>query len=83
MWIQDLRELCERSFNDREKGQFEIEEIRLEWQKAHSDGEVTDSLLDGLERRVVLLLDAGDSEWTVLLDNEHFWKAGWGSKVDE
>ena len=42
-----------------------------------------EALLEGLERRAVLLLGAGDSEWSDLLDDENFWKAGWGSKVDD
>ncbi len=83
MWIQDLRELCERNFNDRDEGQLGVEEMRLEWRKSHSEGEVSESLLDGLERRALLLLEAGESEWTSILDNEEFWKAGWGSKVDQ
>ena len=83
MWIQDLREVCERKFDHRVEGQLEVEKIRVKWRKAHSDGEIDESLLNGLERRSLLLIDAGDSEWTLLLDNEDFWKAGWGSKVEE
>lgn len=83
MWIQDLREVCERNFDQRVEGQLEVEEIRAKWRKAHSDGEIDASLLSGLERRSLLLIDAGDSEWTLILDNEDFWKAGWGSKVEE
>ena len=83
MWILDLRESCERNFDEREKGQLEVEEIRNKWRKAHSDGEVDESLLDGLERRSELLIDAQDSEWSKLLDNEDFWKVGWGSKVED
>ena len=83
MWIQDLRESCERNFDQREKGQLEVEEIRSKWRKSHSDGEVDQSLLDGLERRSDLLIGAQGSEWSKLLDNEDFWKVGWGSKVEE
>ena len=83
MWIQDLRESCERNFDQREEGQLEVEEIRSKWRKSHSDGEVDQSLLDGLERRSELLIGAQDSEWSKLLDNEDFWKVGWGSKVEE
>jgi len=83
MWIQDLRESCERNFDERVKGQLEVEEIRNKWRKAHSDGEVDETLLDGLERRSELLIDAQDSDWSKLLDNEDFWKVGWGSKVEE
>ncbi|PDH25732.1 MAG: hypothetical protein CND84_00115 [Marine Group II euryarchaeote MED-G35] len=83
MWIQDLRECCERNFDERDRGQLEVEEVRNKWRAAHSDGEVDESLLDGLERRSKLLIDAQDSEWSILLDNEDFWKVGWGSKVEE
>ena len=83
MWIQDLREACERNFEQREKGQWNVEEIRNKWREAHSEGEVDESLLDGLERRSELLIRAKDSEWSRLLDNEDFWKVGWGSKVEE
>ena len=82
MWIQDLREVCEKSFDNREAGQLEVESLREEWQKAFSEKEVDEALLEGLERRAMLLLEAGDSEWSHLLDDEDFWKAGWGSKVD-
>ena len=83
MWIQDLREACERNFEQREKGQLKVEEIRNKWREAHSEGEVDEFLLDGLERRSELLIRAKDSEWSRLLDNEDFWKVGWGSKVEE
>ena len=83
MWIQDLREACEKSFDDRENGQLEVESMREEWHKAFSVKEVDEVLLEGLERRAILLLGAGDSEWTDLLDDEDFWKAGWGSKLDD
>ena len=83
MWIQDLREACEKSFDNRENGQLEVESMREEWHKAFSVKEVDEALLEGLERRAILLLGAGDSEWTDLLDDEDFWKAGWGSKVDD
>ena len=83
MWIQDLREICEKSFDNREAGQLEVESLRVEWHKAFSQKEVDEALLEGLERRAILLLGAGDSEWSDLLDDEDFWKAGWGSKVDD
>ena len=83
MWIQDLREVCEKSYDNREAGQLEVQSIRDRWQKSFSDKEVDESLLEGLERRAMLLLGAGDSEWSDLLDDENFWKAGWGSKVDD
>ena len=42
-----------------------------------------ETLLEGLERRAMTLLGAEDAEWSDLLDDENFWKAGWGSKVDD
>ena len=39
MWIQDLREICEKSFDNREAGQLEVESIRVKWQKAFSEKE--------------------------------------------
>ncbi len=83
MWIQDLREVCEKSFDSREIGQLEVDSLRVEWRKAFDEKEVDEALLEGLERRAILLLGAEDSEWSELLDDENFWKAGWGSKVDE
>ena len=56
MWIQNLREVCEKSFDTRETGQLEVESLRGEWHKAFSEKEVDEALLDGLERRAILLL---------------------------
>ena len=51
MWIQDLREVCEKSFDSREIGQLEVESLRVEWHKAFDEKEVDEALLEGLERR--------------------------------
>ena len=83
MWIQDLREICEKRFDNREIGQLEVESMRVEWHKAFSEKEMDETLLEGLERRAMTLLGAEDAEWSDLLDDENFWKAGWGSKVDD
>ena len=82
MWIHDLREICERNFSERAEGQKEIGGFQLEWRKAHPMGEVEGPLLEGLERRAATLLGADDSEWSLILDDEDFWKAGWGSQVE-
>lgn len=82
MWIQDLREVCERYFDDREAGQDGVKGIQVDWRKSHSEGELDDSQLNGLERRAKLLLDADDSDWKKALDDEEFWKAGWGSSME-
>ena len=83
MWIQDLREACERFFDNRVEGQEEVRRIRREWQSAHSEGEVAEPLAEGLDRRADRLLGANDSEWGELLNDEDFWKPGWGSTVEE
>ena len=54
MWIQDLREICEKSFDNRETGQSEVESLRVEWHKAFSEKEVDEALLEGLERSCLL-----------------------------
>ena len=82
VWIQDLREVCERHYDSRASGQELVIEIQNEWKNAHSQGEVDESLLDGLERRANRLLVANDEEWMECLDDEEFWKPGWGSKSD-
>lgn len=83
IWIQDLREVCERCFDDRAEGQKAVLEIRIEWQNAHSEGELLGNLSDGLDRRASKLLEANDAEWNTLLNDEDFWKPGWGSTVEE
>ncbi len=83
LWIQELREVCERCFDDREDGQLEVKKIQSSWQSAHSKGEVEESLLNGLEKRADMLLKSNDSEWVMLLDNEDFWKVGWGREMGD
>ena len=58
MWIQDLREVCERCYDDHEKGQLLIGELRAEWHEASDRLEVEVSLLDGLARRAGARLPA-------------------------
>ena len=57
--------------------------MQVEWQDAHAEGEVDDALLQGLDRRVFRLLRADDSEWLGWLDDDDFWKPGWGSDHTE
>ena len=83
VWIQDLREACEGCFDNRLEGQRRVSGVRTEWQSAHSEGEVGEALIDGLERRASRLLGADDQEWAEILDDEGFWKPGWGSSMEE
>ena len=84
MWIQDLREICEKSFNNYTEGQIKVREMQVEWIVAHKEGEVSDSLLEGLDRRAFRLLQANSEEWLEWLDNDKFWSPGWkGDVIDE
>ena len=83
MWIQDLRDVCERSYDDHEEGQRLIGELQAEWNEASDRMEVEASLLDGLERRADKLLQADAVVWLVWLDNEEFWKPGWREEALE
>ena len=83
MWIQDLREICERCYDDHEEGQGQVSAMRDEWNEARARGEVDSSLLDGLERRAGKLLHADSGTWLECLDNEEFWKPGWREEALE
>ena len=77
MWIQDLRETCERCYDDYEEGRRQVSAMQVEWNEAGGRGEVDSSLLDGLERRADKLLHADAGAWLEWLDNEEFWNPGW------
>jgi len=83
MWIQDLRETCERCYDDHEEGQRQISAMQTEWNEADGRGEVDVSLLDGLERRADKLLHADAGAWLEWLDNEEFWNPGWREEPSE
>ena len=83
MWIQDLRETCERCYDDHEEGQRQISVLQTEWNEADGRGEVDVSLLDGLERRADKLLHADAGAWLEWLDNEEFWNPGWREEPSE
>ena len=83
MWIQDLRETCERCYDDHEEAQRQISAMQAEWNEADGRGEVDVSLLDGLERRADKLLHADAGAWLEWLDNEEFWNPGWREELSE
>jgi len=76
-WIQDLREICEKNYDNSTTGQSRIREMQVEWNDAHRKGDLDDTLLQGLERRAFRLLRADDDEWIKWLDDEVFWEPGW------
>ncbi len=83
MWIQDLRDVCERCFDDSAEGHRQVRQIQAEWAESHGKGEVDESLLEGLDRRAFRLLRADADEWLKWLDDEDFWKPGWRDEPRE
>ena len=77
MWLQDLREICEKNYQNPSAGQSLVREIQVEWTDANKRGDLDDSLKQGLDRRAFRLLRADADEWILWLDNEEFWKPGW------
>ena len=57
--------------------------MQVEWTAANEIGEVSDSLLEGLNRRAFRLLKADSIEWLEWLDNDKFWNPGWKGEVSE
>ena len=82
-WLAELRELCERNFDDFENGKLQIVKLKEEWEKAKKNGDLDQALVTGLELRVRNLLLANDAEWLQILDNEDFWKPGWRPSFEE
>ena len=82
MWLQDLREICERNYQNPSAGQSLVREIQVEWTDANRRGDLDDSLKQGLDRRAFRLLRADDGEWLSWLDNEGFWEPGWKGGFD-
>lgn len=83
MWIQELREMCERHYDDHELGHRAVCDIRDEWLSARSKGEVEDALFEGLQRRAERLLDSEEGQWLACLDDEDFWNPGWREVSEE
>jgi hypothetical protein len=82
VWLQDLRETCERCFDNHAEGQRMIRQLQVEWTSAHGKLEIDDELLQGLDRRAFRLLRADGKEWLKWLDDEDFWKPGWRGDGD-
>lgn len=78
LWLQDLREISEKNFDNPAEGQRLIRQMQVEWTDDYKNGEVTEELLSGLDRRAFRLLRADADEWLRWLDDEDFWMPGWG-----
>ena len=83
IWIQDLREACERHYDDYELGHQAVRDIRGEWLSARSNGEVDDALFEGLQLRAERLLESEGEQWLAWLDDEDFWNPGWREDSEE
>ena len=83
LWLQDLREICEKNFDNYIEGQRLIRQMQIEWTDAHQKGDVSDELLAGLDRRSFSLLRADSDEWLKWLYDEDFWAPGWGIESTE
>lgn len=76
-WLIELQEICESNYTNPEAAKIIIREMQIEWTDASKNGDVSNELLDGLNRRSIRLLKSNDSEWLSMLDNIDFWKPGW------
>jgi hypothetical protein len=83
VWLQDLREVCERNFDNPTEGQRMVRELQVEWTAANAREEVDEALLAGLNRRTLRLLRADADEWLKWLDEDEFWKPGWRDEPRE
>jgi|AJXC01.1.fsa_nt_gi hypothetical protein len=70
VWLQDLREVCERNFDNPTEGQRMVRELQVEWTAANAREEVDEALLAGLNRRTLRLLRADAVEWLKWLDDD-------------
>ena len=77
LWLQELQEECERNFDNHAEGQRIVRHMQVEWTEAHAEQEISDELLEGLDRRAFRLLRADAEGWLGWLDDEDFWSPGW------
>ena len=77
MWLIDLQEACEREYQNPAAGKVKVRELQVEWTEAHTRGEISNELLEGLDRRAFRLIRATPEEWLRWLDDIEFWKPGW------
>ena len=49
VWLNELREVCERYFDNREEGQRYVRELQVEWEDSWRRLEIDDALKNGLD----------------------------------
>ncbi len=82
-WLTEMRELCEKYFDDFEEGKLEVVKLKENWLESQSNGELDEALTEGLELRANNLLKSSENEWLEILDDDDFWKPGWRPPVEE
>ena len=83
VWLDELREVCEKHHDMPEAGRSRVREMQIEWKDAYRIGDLDETLFQGLERRAFQLTRANDKEWLFWLDDDDFWKPGWRTNSDE
>ena len=83
VWLDELREVCEKHHDMPEAGRSRVREMQIEWKDAHKIGDLDEILFQGLERRAFQLTRSSDAEWLSWLADEDFWKPGWRTTSDE
>lgn len=76
-WLLELRDLCERNFDNPEEAKRKIRQMQVEWEECVVNGSLSNINKQGLESRAIRLLSSSDSEWLHWLDDLEFWKTGW------
>ena len=82
-WLLELRDACERNFDNPEEAKRLIRQMQVDWDDCHAKGTLSSVNKEGLESRAYRLLTANDKEWLQWLDDLEFWKVGWRPGGDE
>ena len=75
--LLELRDMCERNFDNPEEAKRRIRQMQVEWQECFDNGSLSKVNKDALESRAFRLLSCTDQEWLRWLDDLEFWKTGW------
>lgn len=76
-WLLELRDMCERNFDNPEEAKRRIRQMQVEWQECLENGSLSSVNKEALDSRAIRLLSSTDSEWLNWLDDLEFWKTGW------
>ena len=76
-WLLELRDMCERNFDNPEEAKRRIRQMQVEWQECLNNGSLSSVNKEALDSRAIRLLSCTDIEWLKWLDDLEFWKTGW------